>query len=91
MSHNHKLNSYKQIQIIIIYHFFNFAEFGYYLPKAFYTIDANGEQSPLSLISPHSVSKISYNLFSTSFLIFLIAAAKDSPSFETTNIFIIVK
>jgi len=38
------------------------AEFGYYVPKAFYTIDANGHQSELSLISPHSQQKILHRL-----------------------------
>jgi len=38
------------------------AEFGQYIPKAFYTIDANGHQSALSLISPNSQQKILHRL-----------------------------
>lgn len=36
--------------------YFFFADTGEFVPKAFYTIDSNGVQSPLSLINPIGVS-----------------------------------
>lgn len=45
-----------KISIYLLLLFLLFSESGYFIPKAYYTIDSNGARSELSLISPNIVS-----------------------------------